>query len=109
MTSSRSRFSGCIMSDDGKCKIAATIAAAEDIFDPMEVLVERTSSDPAVAFMPDVLVRLAAMKRGDRAGYEALRAKLKGAGCRVTALDEAIDEANGDTGGGRRPSQADVL
>src|SRR5262249_33495856 len=102
------RFSGCIMSDDGKYKIAATIAAAEDIFDPMDGLVERTSTDPGVAFMPDVLVRLAAMKRNDRAAFEVLRAQLKGAGCRVTALDEAIDEENCEMGG-RGPSQADIL
>jgi hypothetical protein len=36
------------------------------------------------------LERLAALKREDRASFEALRAQLKKAGCRLTALDEAI-------------------
>ena len=47
--------------------------------------------------MPEVLERLAALKKDDRAAFEALRAQLKKAGCRVTALDEAIAEESGDT------------
>ena len=58
--------------------------------------------------MPEVLERLAALKKEDRAAFEALRSKLKKAGCRVTALDEAIAEESGDTGG-RGPTQADIL
>jgi hypothetical protein len=54
------------------------------------------------------LERLAAMKKDDRAAFEALRAQLKSAGCRVTALDEAIAEESGDVGG-RGPTQADIL
>jgi len=41
------------------------------------------------------------------AGCE-LRAQFKNAGCRMTALDEAIAEGNGDMGG-RGPTQADTL
>jgi hypothetical protein len=37
-----------------------------------------------------------------------LRGRLKKAGCRVTALDEAIAEESGDANG-RRPTQADIL
>ena len=88
--------------------IAAAIDAAEDIGDPLEGLVERTATDPGAPFAPDTLVRLAALKKDDRAAFEALRAQLKGAGCRVTALDEAIAEESGDTGG-RGPTQADIL
>ena len=51
---------------------------------------------------------LAALKKDDRAAFEALRAQLKSAGCRVTALDEAIAEESGDIGG-RGPTQADIL
>ena len=51
--------------------------------------------------------RLAALKKDDRAAFELLRSKLKKAGCRVTALDEAIAEENGDAG--RGPTQADIL
>ena len=88
--------------------IAAVIDAAEDIRDPLEGLVERTATDPGAPFAPDTLVRLAALKKEDRAAFEALRAQLKGAGARVTALDEAIAEESGDTGG-RGPTQADIL
>ena len=79
--------------------IAAAIDAAEDIRDPLEELVERAASDPGAAFVPDALERLAALKKEDRAAFEALRAQLKKAGCRVTALDEAIAEETGE----RRP------
>jgi hypothetical protein len=88
--------------------IAAAIDAAEEIRDPLEGLVERTATDPGAPFAPDTLARLAALKKDDRAAFEALRAQLKGAGARVTALDEAIAEENGDTGG-RGPTQADIL
>ena len=68
--------------------IAAAIDAAEDFPDPLDGLVEKAATDPGAAF-------------------EALRARLKQAGCRVTALDEAIAEETGARG--RRPTQADVL
>jgi hypothetical protein len=88
--------------------IAAAIDAAEDIHDPLDRLVEKTATDPGAPFAPDSLERLAALKSGDRAAFEALRTLLKKAGCRVTALDDAIAEENGDTGG-RGPTQADIL
>src|SRR5262244_2025134 len=93
------------VSDDA---ISAAIEAAEEIGDPLEGLVEKTTADPGAAFAPEVLERLMALKRCDRAAFEALRAQLKKAGCRVTALDEAIAEENGDTGK-RGPTQADIL
>ena len=43
-----------------------------------------------------------------RAAFEALRSQLKKAGARVTALDDAIAEENGEQGG-RGPTQADIL
>jgi hypothetical protein len=89
--------------------IAAAIDAAEDIGDPLEGLVEKTATDPAAPFMPEVLEQLVALKKQDRAAFESLRSKLKKSGCRVTALDEAIAEESGDTGGGRGPRQADIL
>ena len=88
--------------------IAATIDAAEDICDPLEGLIEKAASDPGAAFEPEVLERLAALKKDDRAAFEALRSKLKKAGCRVTALDEAIADESGEVGG-RGPTQADIL
>jgi hypothetical protein len=88
--------------------IAAAIDAAEDVRDPLEGLGERTAIDPGAPFAPDTLARLATLKKDDRAAFEALRAHLKSAGCRVTALDEAIAEESGDVGG-RGPTQADIL
>ena len=88
--------------------IAAAIDAAEDVRDPLEGLVERTATDPGAPFAPDTLARLVTLKKDDRAAFEALRAQLKGAGARVTALDEAIAEEGGDTGG-RGPTHADIL
>src|SRR5829696_8213560 len=88
--------------------IAEAISAAEDIRDPLDGLVEKSAADPGAAFTPDVLEALDALTKSDRAGFEALRAQLKKTGCRVTALDEAIAEENGDTGG-RAPKQADLL
>lgn len=93
--------------DDDENSIAAAIADAEEIPDPLDGLVERVADDPGAPFTPDVLARLSAIKKVDRAGFEALRAQLKKAGCRVTALDEAIMEESGD--GGRGPTQADIL
>lgn len=87
--------------------ILDAIDAAEDIPDPLDGLVEKSAEDPGAAFTPEVLERLVALKSEDRAAFEALRAKLKKAGCRVTALDEAMAEERGD--GGRGPTQADIL
>ena len=53
-------------------------------------------------------MRLAELKKYDRAAFEAMRARLKDAGCRVTALDEAMAEENGETAR-RGPTQADIL
>jgi hypothetical protein len=88
--------------------IAAAIDAAEEVRDPLEGLVEKTATDPGAAFVPEVLVWLAALKKENRAAFEALRSQLKKAGCRVTALDEAIAEEKGKMGG-RGPTQADML
>ena len=68
----------------------------------------RPPTDPGAPFMPEALEALAALKKDNRAAFEALRSQLKKAGCRVTALDDAIAEENGDTGG-RGPTQADIL
>ena len=93
---------------DNDDPICAAIDAAEEVRDPLEGLVERTVANAGAAFTPEVLERLAALKREDRAAFEALRAQLKKAGCRVTALDGAIAEESGEAGG-RGPTQADIL
>jgi len=100
------------MNDDqqavGYSFIADAIDSAEDIHDPLDGLVEKTTADPGSPFEPEVLERLAALKKDDQAVFEALRAQLKKAGCRVAALDRAIAEESDDTGR-RGPSQADIL
>ena len=62
----------------------------------------------AAAFAPEVLETLVALRQQDRAHFEGLRARLKRAGCRVTALDDALAEEAGDNSG-RGPKQADLL
>ncbi|MBA3326330.1 MAG: hypothetical protein H0T41_14040, partial [Rhodobacteraceae bacterium] len=93
--------------DEDLNPILDAIDAAEEIPDPLDGLVEKSAEDPGAAFMPEVLERLVSLKKEDRAAFEALRARLKKAGCRVTALDEAMAEETGD--GGRGPTQADIL
>jgi len=89
--------------------IAEVIGAAEEVRNPLDGLVEKSASDPGAAFVPEVLERLAVLKQEDRAAFEVLRFQLKKkAGCRVTALDEAIAEESGDAGG-RGLKQADIL
>jgi hypothetical protein len=75
---------------------------------PLEGLVENTKIDPGAPFTPEVLERLVALKKDDRAAFERLRAQLKDV-CRVTVLDEALAEESGDVGDGRGPPQADIL
>jgi hypothetical protein len=87
-------------------KIPATIAA-EEVRDPLDGLVEKTAADPGAPFTPEALAALSALKKSGYAGFEALRAQLKGV-CRVTALDKAIAEESGDVDG-RRRTQADFL
>ena len=88
--------------------IADAIYAAEEMLDPLAGLAEKAASDPGAPFMPEALEALAALKSDNRAAFEALRSQLKKAGCRVTALDDAIAEENSDKGG-RGPTQADIL
>ncbi len=87
--------------------IADAIDAAEDIRDPLDGLVEQTTVDPGLPLKPEILERLATLKKDDPAKFETLRAKLKKAGCRVAVLDSAIAEESGNAGGRRQ--QADIL
>ncbi|WP_354066567.1 hypothetical protein [Bradyrhizobium sp. OAE829] len=89
-------------------EIFDSVAQAEEVYDPLNGLVEETAGDPGAPFTPEALATLAALKKDDRAAFEELRARLKSAGCRVTALDGAIAEDCGDVGG-RKPTHADIL
>ncbi len=78
------------------------------VSDALVGLVERAMDDPGAAFTPEALAAIVGLKKGDQPAFEVLRAQLKKAGCRVTALDEAI----ADEGGGiseRAVKQADIL
>jgi hypothetical protein len=74
----------------------------------LEHLVEQVASDPGAPYTPEAVASLAKLRKENRAGFEVLRSRLKNAGCRVTALDEAIDD---ETGGfsDRAMKQADAL
>ncbi|MCY3887042.1 MAG: hypothetical protein OXG19_04985 [Chloroflexi bacterium] len=89
-------------------QVRAAIAAAEELVDPLQGLVERCKDDPGPAFVPDVLERLVALKKDDPASWESLRARLKKeTPVRVTELDKAIAERSGTNG--RGPTQTDIL
>jgi len=88
--------------------VCAVIDSAEEVRDPLDGLVERTATNPGACFAPEILELLASLKNEDRAQFETIRAGLKRAGCRVTALDDAIAKKSGKVGG-RGPTQADIL
>lgn len=88
--------------------IRAAIEDAEEIRDPLDDLLACAEADPGAPFAPDVLQAIVALRREDRARFEGLRAQLKRAGCRVTALDKALADECGDDRG-RGPKQADLL
>lgn len=83
------------------------IASAEIFSDPLDGLADRVAADPGAPFTPEALERLDALRREDRPAFERLRAALKSAGCRVTALDNALRDMSPD--GGERETQADRL
>src|SRR5262245_59567768 len=85
---------------------ADTINDAEAFSDPLDGLVERCINDPGAVFAPEVIAALAARKKENRAAFEAIRARLRKAGCRVTALDAVLAEDSDDE---RRETHADVL
>ncbi len=88
--------------------INSAINNAEEVVDPLEGLVEKTARDPGTPFLPNVLARLAALKKENRTAFELLRVQLKKVGCGLTTLDHAMAEDKGDTHG-RAPKQADIL
>ena len=88
--------------------IRAAVDSAEKICDPLDDLLARTEADPGAPFAPESLKALIALRQEDRARFEGLRAQLKRAGCRVTALDKAMTEEAGDDNS-RGPKQADLL
>lgn len=88
--------------------ILQAVEDAEVVVTLLDGLVDRTRDDPRAPFAPDVVAELVALKSIDRGAFEQLRAELKSAGCRVTALDESMGGSGGGRGPGR-PTQADAL
>ena len=63
----------------------------------LDGLIDRTKADPGAPFASDVVAQIGELFSLDRPAFERLRAKLKEAGCRVTALDDVIAKTIGDT------------
>ena len=97
-----------VMPQDGTDLIRAALDDAEEVRDPLEILVEATKTDPGAPFTPEALVLLVKLKAEDAATFEAVRVQLKAAGCRMGALDEALAQQAG-TGGGSGSTQAEFL
>jgi hypothetical protein len=74
----------------------------------LEHLVEQVANDPGAPFTPEAVASLAKLRKENRADFEVLRSRLKEAGCRVTALDDAIDDESGGFSEGAI-KQADML
>ena len=96
------------MTDADEQRIKAAVEQAEPVPDARDELVSESTADPSAPFAAAEVSALAALKRDDPRAFEGLRARLKGAGVRITALDEAIAEAGGESSR-RRPKQADTL
>jgi hypothetical protein len=100
--------------DEAKAGTAEKSAADDEAIvapingEDLEHLVGQVANDPGAPFTPEAVASLAKLRKENRAGFEVLRSRLKDAGCRVTALDEAIDD---ETGGfsDRAMKQADIL
>ena len=89
-------------------RIQDAINNAPEFQDPLDAIVERIAIDPTTPFAPEILERLRAMKAEDFKSFELLRTELKKAGCRMGALDKAID-GNNDPTVGVSQNQADIL
>jgi putative DNA primase/helicase len=72
--------------------VSDTINCAEHVRDPLDGLVDKTATNPGAPFAPEVLERLAELKKNDRPAFEGLRAQLKKAGCRVAEIDALLAE-----------------
>lgn len=93
--------------DNGSDTAGEVIAAADLFQDPLRRLVAASKDDQGAPFAPDALEMLAELRRTDKPRFEVIRAALRRAGIRVTALDEALDEEGGDPT--RRDTQATAL
>jgi hypothetical protein len=97
---------------DGERTIRALVAAAEEVPDHLDGLVEKAKAEAGHPFRPEIIEALAHLRGVDRAGFETLRAQLKRTGVRVADLDVEIDEllhgAVGDNHDRALPISADL-
>ena len=96
------------MSNAEVCDFEEAIATAEELRDPLEGLIERCAVDPGEAFEEEVVEELIELRRAERAKFETLRARLKKAGVRITALEQVMAESD-DAPKARDPSPAEIL
>lgn len=96
------------MTTSNEQNIRNLVDNAKEFLDPLENLIERTKLDSSAPFESTVILALSTLKAHDTAGFESLRAKLKGAGCRVTALDDELKKLGGESSS-TSEKQADVL
>ena len=94
--------------------VVEIIDAAEEVTDPLGGLVEKTADEAGAPFMPEALEQLRELERTNRAAFETLRSELKGVGCRVVQLDQAIatdgtDDADDADATEQTSTQADAL
>ena len=93
--------------EDPRGEAGRVIDAVELFQCPIRRLVAAAKDDPGAPFAPDALTLLGELRKSDRARFEVARSDLKRVGIRVTELDEALDEEDGDPV--RRDTQATAL
>jgi hypothetical protein len=89
--------------------IAATIAEAEVVTDPLEGLIERVQDDKAAAYAPEVLYALIDLRGRDFQKYMSLRFQLKALGVGISILEEQMRVLSGSSGDDREPTTAEIL
>lgn len=97
------------MTDDNQNPVAQAIADAEIVSDPIGDLIESVGTDPGAALLPEALQALEALKTSDPGEFENVRARLKKAGCRISAVDKALANFKAGAGGGRTKKAANIL
>lgn len=94
---------------DAENSIAATIADAEAITDPLDGLIERVQEDKAAAYAPDVLYALIDLQSRDFQKYMSFRFQLKALGVGISILEEQMRALSGSSGDDREPTTAEIL
>ena len=83
----------CVMppeTPDPGNSIAAAINEAEEVQDPLDVLVERSKTDPGAAFETENLELIHELRKRNPAAYERLRAALKKTHVRTIELEKRL-------------------